>query len=184
MDELERSQIEVRIGRDRLNVLQTVVLVQQRLLMVTVLLAILIAPLTAVADQRDTNDPTSNPRGLFDSIGYFFEARAEMFGSRRTYPNRLDGGLIMTRTGIVLLLITVLCTLIVIFAMWAGHVRGMRPALMTLGIALIATTGITFLGLTWLPDDDLATNATGWMALPIASGAWALYHVWSLKRLD
>jgi hypothetical protein len=180
------DQIQLHMLRERQGVVQLLLIIQQRLLLLALLVASVIAPLTALVDQPDTDESTTDARGLFASIGSFFENDAEDFGDRETHPHGLDAGLVTTRVGLLVLGVAVLCALLATLALWAGSSsRGLRRVVAGAGIAVIVAAAAILLGLTWLPDsDDLATTASGWLWLPVAAGAWALYHVWSLGRLD
>jgi ABC-type spermidine/putrescine transport system permease subunit II len=182
MDVTQDSRIQVL--RDRQDALRSLFLIQQRLVFLALLVATLVAPLTAITESPDSDDPTIESRGLFASIGYFFDNDAEAFGDRETHPHGLDAGLVTSRIGLVLLLIAVLCAIVASLAFWAGQSRGAKPTQVVLGIVLIIAAGLVFLGLTWLPDSDQGTSATSWLWLPIAAGMWSFYQVWSSKRLD
>jgi ABC-type spermidine/putrescine transport system permease subunit II len=182
MDVSEDSRILVL--RDRQDALRSLFLIQQRLVFLALLAATLVAPLTAIIDSPDSDDPTTESRGLFASIGYFFDRDAEAFGDRETHPYGLDAGLVTSRIGLVLLLIAVVCAVVASLAFWAGQSRGAKPTHVVLGIVLIIAAALVFLGLSWLPDNDQATSATGWLWLPIAAGAWSFYQIWSSNRLD
>jgi len=182
MDVSDDSRIQVL--RERQDALRALFLSQQRLAFLAMLIATLIVPLTAVVESPDSDDPNSETRGLFGSIGYLFDHTADDFGDRETHPHGLDAGLITSRIGLVLLLLAVLGAIIASLAFWATRSRGAKATQVVLGIVLIIATGLVFLGLTWLPDGDQATSATGWLWLPMAAGAWSFYQLWSSKRLD
>ena len=182
MDVAEDSRIHVL--RERQEALRSLFLIQQRAVFLALLVATFVAPLTAIISSPDSDDTTTESRGLFASIGYFFDNDAEAFGDRETHPHGLDAGLIASRIGLVLLLIAVLCAIVASLAFWAGRSRGAKPTQIVLAIVLIIAAGLVFLGLTWLPDSDQGTSATGWLWLPIAAGMWSFYQVWSSNRLE
>jgi hypothetical protein len=179
------DQVQLHLLRERQGVMHMLLVIQQRLLLLGLLVASVIAPLTALVDDPDTDDAATDAMGLFPSLGYFFERDAEDFGDRETHPHGLDAGLVTTRVGLVLLAVAVLCAALATLLLWAGSSRGMRRTVAGAGIAIIVAAAVILLGMTWLPDsNDFATTVSGWLWLPVAAGAWALYHVWSLGRLD
>ena len=182
MDVSDDSRIHVL--RERQDALRSLFLSQQRLVFLAMLVATLVVPVTAVVESPDSDDPSTESRGLFASIGFFFDHAAEAFGDRETHPHGLDAGLITSRVGLVLLLLAVLGAIVASLALWATKSRGAKPTQVVLGIVLIIATGLVFAGLAWLPDGDQATSATGWLWLPMAAGAWSFYQVWSSSRLD
>jgi hypothetical protein len=184
MDTSEQSQAQSYLVRERVDVLQSLLLIQQRLVLIALLVASVIAPLTAIIERPDADEPVTEAMGIFGSLGYFFENDAEAFGDKETYPFALDAGLTMTRIGLVLLLITIVCALVAIVILWTSQRRGPRRTLVVLAIAVIIATAVTFFGLSVLPDGDDATNATPWLLLPFAASAAIFYHLWSLSKLD
>lgn len=183
MDVSEASQVEVRRVTERQVALRTITLIQQTIVLMVLLLATLIAPLTSVLS-TDSDEPTEKAGGLFGSFGYFFTEEAETFGDRETHPNGLDAGLLFTQVGLVLLLIAVLGTLVAAVVLWSAQPRARGRVLVVLGIALIVGALVTFLGLTWLPDSEYVTSGTPWLWLPIVAGAWIFYHLWARALLD
>jgi amino acid transporter len=178
------EQVQLQLVRGRLSAVQSLLLIQQRLVLLALLAATVIAPLTAMVRDADSDDPSTEARGLFGSLGYFFDSDADTFGDRDSHPHGLDAGLTATRVGLVLLLVAVVCAIIVVLASWAGRRRWTRPVLITVAVALVVAAGVTFLGLTWLPDSEFVTAATGWLWLPVGAGAAAVYHLWWVQRLE
>lgn len=180
------DQVQLHLLRERQGVMHMLLMIQQRLLLVVLLIASFIAPLTALVDDPDTDDPTTDAMGLFPSLGYFFERDAEDFGDRESHPNGLDAGLVTTRVGLVLLAVAVICALLATLLLWAqSSSRGLRRTVAATGIVTIVAAAVILLGMTLLPDsNDVVTTVSGWLWLPVAAGAWAVYHVWSLGRLD
>jgi hypothetical protein len=183
MDTSEGSPVQAHLLRERVDVLQSLLLIQQRIVLIALLIASVVAPLTAIVEQ-DADDPVTDAMGLFGSLGYFFQNDPESFGDRDSYPFALDAGLTLTRIGLVLLLVAIFCALVTVVNVWTRQGRGPRIALIVLGIAVIIAAALTFIGLSLLPDGDDATNATPWLLLPIGAAAAAFYHLWSLSKLE
>jgi hypothetical protein len=184
MDTSEGSPVQTHLLRERVDVLQSLLLIQQRIVAMALLVASVIAPLTAIIEQPDADEPVTDAMGIFGSLGYFFQSDPESFGDKETYPFALDAGLTMTRIGLVLLLVTIFCALVTVVNLWARQSRGPRLTLIVLGIAVIIATALTFFGLSVLPDGDDATNATPWLLLPVVAVAAVFYHLWSLSKLE
>ncbi|SMG27421.1 hypothetical protein [Agreia pratensis] len=184
MDTSESSQVQSHLLRERVAVLQSLLLIQQRIVLIALLVASVVAPLTAIIEQPDADDPVTDAMGIFGSLGYFFQNDPESFGDREIYPLALDAGLTLTRIGLVLLLVAIFCALVTVVNVWARHGRGPRLTLIVLGIVMIIAAAITYFGLSVLPDGDDATNATPWLLVPVAASAAAFYHLWSLSKLE
>jgi hypothetical protein len=183
MDTSEGSPVQAHLLRERVDVLQSLLLIQQRIVLIALLVASVVAPLTAIVEQ-DADDPVTDAMGLFGLLGYFFQNDPESFGDRDSYPFALDAGLTLTRIGLVLLLVAIFCALVTVVNVWARHGRGPRLTLIVLGIVMIIAAAITYFGLSVLPDGDDATNATPWLLVPVAASAAAFYHLWSLSKLE
>jgi hypothetical protein len=184
MDASEPTPVELRRAIERQDALRSIAMIQQSIVLVVLLIATLIAPLTSVLPADSDDEPIDKAGGLFVSFGYFFTEEAETFGDRETHPNGLDAGLLFTRVGLVLLLIAVIGALLAAVTVWTAQQRARQRALVAVGIALIVASVVTFLGLTWLPDSELVTTATGWLWLPIGAGAWAFFHRWSREQVE
>jgi len=184
MDTSESSQVPSHLLRERVAVLQSLVLIQQRVALIALLVASVIAPLSAIIEQPDADEPITDAMGLFGSLGYFFHNDPESFGDRGSYPFALDAGLTLTRIGLVLLLVAIFCALVTVVNVWTRQGRGPRVALIVLGIAVVIAAALTFIGLSVLPDGGNATNATPWLLLPIGAAAAGFYHLWSLSKLE
>jgi hypothetical protein len=184
MDASEPTPSELRRVIDRQDALRAIVMIQQAIVLVVLLIATLVAPLTSVLPADADDEPIDKAGGFFASLGYFFTEEAETFGDRETHPNGLDAGLLFTRVGLILLLIAVIATLLAAIALWSAQQRARQRVLVAVGIALVVGSVVTFLGLTWLPDSELVTTATGWLWLPIAAGAWAFFHRWSREEVE
>lgn len=176
--------IEVEVLREGLNDLRRHILHHRRLVLLALLIASLLAPLASI-----TNDPVSSRRTtdqltLFAGLRYFTATDGRQFGSTTAPPFGLNFALVMTRVGLIVLVVAIFGAIITLLIVRPGRARAARTFLAGAGGALILSAALTALALWWIPADDASAGPTAWLMLPLMTGIGLLYHVGTIRKLE
>jgi hypothetical protein len=175
VSERDAGRLESQVGS-----LRTVVQRQQRLVLLGLVVASLVAPLTSLVENPDAGDAVEEGRHLFGALGTYFAADATDFGSITGHPYALPGGLWLTRVGLILI---VLGLVAVVVTAWMAP----REELTAADVARLAVTSTLLLGgvfavglgQAWLPDDEVVTSPSWGLLVVIGCVAW---HLHSARR--